>query len=212
MKPSLIVFSGGTMVHVTPHFSLCAPAYGKIGHQVVDALDALHDGFEVNHIQTKMAGGDVETNEDLAECLEQQLLNPNVKVIVMAAAICDFEPEELRSGNVELQEFGKSQVRLDSSKPVNIELKPADKLIARIKTKRPDITLVTFKTTSNETREVLAFKCLKQVEKVGSDFVFGNDIKTKENLIYTPSGRVFHGDRDCCIDTVVKLLMEKLDE
>ena len=36
------VITGGTMVHVAPHFSLCAPAYGRVGQQIAEELERQH--------------------------------------------------------------------------------------------------------------------------------------------------------------------------
>jgi len=30
----IVIYTGGTMVHVRPHFSLCAPAYGTVGEAI----------------------------------------------------------------------------------------------------------------------------------------------------------------------------------
>jgi len=56
---TIYVISGGTLVHVTPHFALCAPAYGQVGVDLTDAFyDALAhegEGRQVVPIFTKMA-------------------------------------------------------------------------------------------------------------------------------------------------------------
>jgi hypothetical protein len=142
MKASrFYVITGGTMVHVAPHFSLCAPAYGRVGYQIYNGLrkllrspeqiewdkanefEDLHElaeqrdtgpepvGFEVVLVRTSMAGGNepglvdtvlkpaginrLETNEDLEKLIEHLVLQPETKGIVMAAAVCDWQPELL---------------------------------------------------------------------------------------------------------------------
>lgn len=57
----IYVISGGTMVHIRPHFSLCAPAYGTIGCSLTDALvqgifdKGMDKDFRVVPIFTRMA-------------------------------------------------------------------------------------------------------------------------------------------------------------
>lgn len=200
----VVIFSGGTMVHVRPHFSLCAPAYGKVGDTLTYKLNRLsaliramnpQSVFWVDHIKTKMAGGEeVETNEDLAEKLDEVLLDKNVKAIVMAAAVCDFEPQGLIAG--------KDKPRLDSSKGIQMFLKPSDKIIDRIKKERPDIFLVTFKTTSNESEDTLQYKATDNLERCGADIVLGNDIKNHYNMLVTSTGCEGFGSREDCVNNL----------
>ena len=139
------VITGGTMVHVAPHFSICAPAYGAVGaqirhhlrkllrspaqqewdkanefedlHEFAEQLDTgpdpVHDGFDVVLVRTKMARGSdafsdkektlfdevgipyLETNEDLEKLIDYLVLQPETKGIVLAAAVCDWQPEQL---------------------------------------------------------------------------------------------------------------------
>jgi len=114
------VITGGTMKHVAPHFSLCAPAYGTVGSQVADALgDSIEARYgewsdhEVVVVRTKMAlaceqdDGEysteervlfraagipyLETNEDLDKVLGVLAQWETTQAIVMAAAVCDWE-------------------------------------------------------------------------------------------------------------------------
>ena len=113
------VITGGTLVHVAPHFSLCAPAYGRVGQQISDRLfDEFtpHDNSDLQQgyihtvlVRTKMAlGGEaldpeekklfdaagirfLETNEDLEKLIDYLVLQPETKGIVLAAAVCDWD-------------------------------------------------------------------------------------------------------------------------
>ena len=52
----IYVISGGTMVHVRPHFALCAPAYGTIGDRIAETLAYPLEvkGYEVVPLFTRM--------------------------------------------------------------------------------------------------------------------------------------------------------------
>lgn len=193
----IAVFSGGTVVHVRPHFSLCAPAYGNIGTLLEDKLRAAdhlanllppRDNFWlIDSYKTKMAGGSsIETNEDLANKVDEVLEDLDVSAIVMAAAVCDFEPAYIDSNSSFSEcssQFGKDQQRLSSSREMYLHIRPSIKIIEKIKQKRPDIFLATFKTTSDETMQALKDKSMQNLRKSGADIVFGNDIKNRFNII-----------------------------
>jgi hypothetical protein len=208
----VVIFSGGTMVHVRPHFSLCAPAYGKVGDTLTFELNKLsaltraispESAFWVDHIKTKMAGGDeVETNEDLTTKLDEVLLDRNVKAIVMAAAVCDFEPDGIS--------YGKDFGRLDSQFGYKLQLKPSEKIIDRIKKVRPDIILATFKTTSDESQETLQYKATNNLERCGSDIVLGNDIKRKYNMLVTSTSCESFGDRETCVYNLARAVTDAI--
>jgi hypothetical protein len=110
------IITGGTMVHVAPHFSLCAPAYGKVGVEILEVLQKLASkqdyGLDPNDIillRTKMALGSddlepeeqeiyegagvkfLETNEDLAQVLDYLVERKDTGGIILAAAVCDWK-------------------------------------------------------------------------------------------------------------------------
>lgn len=216
-KPRVVIYSGGTMVHVRPHFSLCAPAYGQIGQDVLKEFDRIiARPYEVDLISTKMADSSspIETNEDLRNDVLLNLLDPSVKAIVMAAAICDWEPESLYQeeyGHKHFHEegFGKEFPRLSSSEDHTIDLTSSNKIIDLIKEQRPDIHLTTFKTTSNESSEDLFDKSERNLLRSNSDVVFGNDIKNHHNLLCVRGTEVqgmCTGDRSDMVKFLVKLI------
>ena len=84
---NIYIITGGTMAHVAPHFSICAPAYGKVGRQILELLRSEEIGdLSAYLINTSMAGencanteehlgslgfgGRLETNEDLSELVD----------------------------------------------------------------------------------------------------------------------------------------------
>lgn len=185
-RRKVVIFTGGTMVHVSPHFSLCAPAFGTVG---ADIAKALSEDFNVTLYSSYMAGGkDFNTNEDLKALLKNVLKEvPKGSVVIMAAAVCDFRPQYLRSDGYCTTKFGKDQPRLSSDKGLALDLVPAEKLVRSIKKKRPDITLVTFKTTAGESWNDLIRKAGKNIEATDADLVFANDIVSHLNALVFPT-------------------------
>lgn len=144
------VITGGTYVHVAPHFSLCAPAFGQVGEDVArelkrlfktprqraldesnasldsgSRLDESAEQVAVRVLRTTMAGGKseqtteikelyraagikfLETNDDLKKLLAHLVTLPETKIIVLAAAVCDWEPFVLSDSPKEFDEAAK---------------------------------------------------------------------------------------------------------
>ena len=198
------VIGGGTMFHVRPHFSLCAPAYGTIAKKIYEVIPDKDKAL----VLTKMAGGPfIETTEELSEYIDCCLDDDNVKVIIMSAAVCDFkvsgievEDEEYPSRGV-----GKRFDRLNSQKGYSLNLTGEDKIINKIKEKRPEILLVTFKTTSGEDAYDINIKCMNQFKNSQSDVVIGNDLKTRENFMLW-DGEYSHVSRGNLPHTLLHIL------
>lgn len=55
---NIYIITGGTMVHITPHFSITAPAYGKVGVEIYALFseNSLSENYTIYLIKTKMAG------------------------------------------------------------------------------------------------------------------------------------------------------------
>lgn len=235
----IYIITGGTLVHVTPHFALCAPAYGQVGTDIFDRISAaLHDkDLQETHqpflIKTRMAGQNseetdahlsslgfdlheaIETNDDLEGFVRVLVGREETAVIIMAAAICDFVPEELTGFEgdtaVTISEFGKDKKRLHQAHSLNLKLRPSNKIIDLIKTSRPDIMLVTFKTTAGATEAELVAKASLNLQRSNSDFVFGNDIHSKINVVVLPNKQLIRGqDRQDTLDRFCLELIHKL--
>ena len=204
------------MVHVTPHFSLCAPAYGKVGDDLSEALVLpLMDRdlqYEIHVLPTRMALSTVqdyrcykkfesiyknaglkhlETNDDLSQLVDYLIAQDDTRCIVMAAAVCDFKPDMLEVNvggrNESISlQFGKDKKRLDSNKETILHLDTADKIVSKIRKTRKDIFLVSFKTTSGVSEDETYRRGLESLKKNSSNLVFANDIKNKVNMVITP--------------------------
>lgn len=146
------------MVHVSPHFALCAPAFGRVGREIADRVPeatlvrtSMASGGERTDVERALfaaAGVDrLETNDDLAALLDHLVADPRTRCIVLAAAVCDWDPTSLQLGGATTSSFGKSVPRLRTADgDAMLHLTPSDKLLARVR--REGLHLVAFKATA----------------------------------------------------------------
>lgn len=219
------------MVHVAPHFSLCAPAYGRVGEQIAHQLERifkesstrglLAEGKdqeaprEVVLVRTKMAlGGQtaseaeqklfqaagikfLETNEDLDRLVDHLILQPATKGIVMAAAVCDWQPECFRQDRFAMLHFGKSKERLRTSAGTGfLTIAPSDKIIGKIRQRRKDIFLVGFKATTGMEEQEQYITGLGLLKNASCNLVFANDVHEHVNMVITPEEAKYHVTKD----------------
>ena len=235
------VITGGTMVHVAPHFSLCAPAYGSVGMQIYNGLkkafaarwetspvtwkyeDAAAAGAapQVVYVRTSMAGGNepaivdgllkpaginrLETNEDLEKLIDYLILQPETKGIILAAAVCDWQPTAAMNYLDENSEswgerkFGKKAKRLTTNggdATLELHMKPADKIIGTIRQHRKDIFLVGFKATTGMSEQEQYLKGLGLLKGASCNLVLANDVHEHRNMVITPEEAKYHVTKD----------------
>lgn len=187
------------MVHVTPHFALCAPAFGRVGRELAERLTSR----DVTLVRTSMASREpdareralfeaagierLETNDDLARLLDHLVADPETRCIVLAAAVCDWVPTTLQIGDQALSEFGKSVPRLQTSKgSATLDLAPSDKLIGRIRRERKDVFLVAFKATAGLEPQHTYAQGLRLLKTASANLVLANDVQRGTNVVITP--------------------------
>lgn len=210
----IVIYTGGTTSSISPHFSFCSEAHGSIGRTIYSAffkdLDFIRKGKQcIDLRETKLAGGQsISSNEDLLSDVKDALADNTVTHIIMAAAVCDFVPVSLamHDDSDVRTEFGKDTPRLSSASGGVLEFEPAPKIIDIIKEIRPDITLITFKTTSDESFDYLEEKCQSNIARTGADFCFGNDIKNHYNIISVKGSTLYYDTREKCVEMLVSLI------
>ena len=174
---SIHIYGGGTHSWVSTHFCLTAPAKGKTAKH----LSSLLQGIPHELILTSLADPDsnIETNEDVKNHLYNvSLKDPMVKAIVFNVALCDFH------GHFDGVPSGKYAPRLKTRKAVpDLKLTVADKLLSGIKKIRPDMLIVGFKATANETFEDQLFQGRRLLNENNLDIVLANDVVLKRNLL-----------------------------
>ena len=211
------VIGGGTMVHVRPHFSLCAPAYGSLAKQSYKLFGGFGSGNKL-HL-SKMAGGTAfNTNDDLKALIDEIVADPEPSIVFLTAAVCDWEPRTiLTPQNAGAKSaFGKSEPRLMTKDPagspvvLEMTLKPAEKFIGRIRSGtggRKDIFLVACKTTTGASYDEMFTAGLTLLKTTSANLVLVNDIHLKQNIIVTPEqARYGQGsDRDTVVRDLVTM-------
>jgi hypothetical protein len=212
-KGKVVIIGGGTVFHVRPHLALSAPAYGNTAKWLEMLLRRL--GWQTELALTKMAGGDsLETNADIQRYIQDKVLpDPNVKAVVMSAALCDYNgfvcyPFDV-SAPVPVTDSGKNQPRLKTSEGRQmLWMEPADKVINQIRKTRKDIFLVGFKTTAGATSQEMFHAGLGLLKKNSCNLVFANDVQNYEQMIITPEQAVY-GDntrRDSALDKLAEMI------
>lgn len=200
------IFGGGTMAHITNHFSVCAPAYGNTAKQLKELVTARFGNTSNVFLElTKMAGGRYETNEDIKNRIEALKTDFNTKIIFFNCALVDFEPyfssetyhKMIKDNGSRVRnssEFGKYADRLDTKNMLRFQVyfQPTDKIISNIRTGRKDIFLVGFKTTCGATKQEMYEKGLALCKGSSVNLVLVNDTKTHWNQIITPEEAVYH--------------------
>jgi len=183
MKKTAVIYGGGTVMHIRPHLALSAPAYGATARWLAKVLEGK---FDIDLRLTRMAGGDeIETNDDLRRDINQVIADPNVGLVVMTAAVCDFEPEDVVPHlGVDKSPTGKG--RLTSDRSYLLTMRPADKLLGAIREKRKDIFLVACKTTTGATEQEQFEKALALLKRNSCNLVLANDLETRVNMVVTP--------------------------
>lgn len=222
-KGKYYIISGGTVEHVAPHFALCAPAYGTIGTSLCKRLSSWNIPYV--HLRTRMAGEPsavqkrvlqeaelehLETNSDLSKLVNYLISLPDTRCIVMAAAVCDFEPVHLDDGADILPVPGKSGQRLQSGVVFDLRVKTADKIINRIRRERKDIFLVAFKATTYGDADESYRRGLRLLKQNSANLVFVNDITHKQNMIVTPEEfRYTYEDRNQAVRDLASMIVHR---
>lgn len=199
MKKKIHIISGGTLYHVRPHFSLCAPAYGEVGDELESLCRDLIPELEVKLQLTRMgcSKSHLETNEDVSKYLDELIADPSTKIIFLPVALFDFEAQIVGDiGEAPLLPSGKKEARLKSNRTYSMHLRPAEKIISKIRKTRKDIFLVGFKTTAGYTEQNQFLAGLNLCKSSSCNLVLANDIHTKVNMIITPEEAAYHVSTD----------------
>lgn len=216
------IFGGGTIAHIANHFAIAAPAYGNTARRLSELLllDQRFENYKTYLELTRMAGGHIETNEEIAHKIDLIVDNPQSKIIFFSCALVDWKPTDLqeyknRGGDKATYKlitstFGKHEDRLETRKhqSLTLDLEPAEKIISRIRKTRKDIFLVGFKTTCGASKQEMYKKGLRLCKEGSANLVLVNDTKTHWNMIITPEEASYHetGDRNEVLRQLVDMV------
>lgn len=217
-KKTVEIVGGGTVSHVRAHMALAAVAYGSTAKSLRHFCEMHSDKLKVNLHLTRMANvgiGNLETNEDVQRLVDGFVQDPNVKIVFMNAALCDFNGDvggrynHSTSGSTYVLsgESGKYADRLSSREEYDIHLWPSQKVIGSIRKTRKDIFLVGFKTTCGADPRAQYLAGLNLLKKNSCNLVLANDIKTRKNMIITPEEAQYHvtNDREEALKNLVEM-------
>ncbi len=216
------IIGGGTFFHVRPHFALCAPAFGRTARELQQILSGwyLPNEFVKLHL-TRMAGGprELETNADVAKLVDEIMQDPTTGMVFMTAALCDFDgfiegrdKEQPYYGDTIETPSGKDQPRLKTNEGgQTMFLRPAEKVIAKIRKERKDIFLIGCKTTTGATPQEQYEAGLSLLKKSSCNLVLANDLHTKSNMVVAPELARYYEttDRVTVLDGLVRMAVKR---
>lgn len=198
----VVIIGGGTFNHISCHLSLAAPAFGATARSLANTYKAL--GAEVELILTKMADhtSKIVTSGDLSKRLTELVEDRDIKVLVMNAAVCDFEMDN-----------PSDQSRLSSSQDYPAKLLGLKaKLVRWFKDQRPDVIVVGFKTTHDAKWTTQVSKAALSLEQNGIDIVLANDVATRSNIVVTRDMDLESASRDWCLGFVATRSLEMAEQ
>lgn len=202
----IYVFGGGTMSHVRNHLSLAAPAYGGTARTIAAELERQTGNYQVQLVLTKMANPDstLVTNEDVSQLLDRLLQEESTAGIVFNCAMADWEAEEA------LGSHGRRlETRLEN--PV-LTLRPAEKVIGKIRKTRKDVFAVGFKTTTEADQREQYMKGLRLLKENSLNLVLANDVVTRRNMIVVPEeAQYMVGEpRGLVLQALVRMMLSRM--
>lgn len=228
----IYVIGGGTFSHVRNHLALAAPAFGTTARRLfelfadeldefadeLDELDPKQREYGVELMLTKMArpSSHLVTNEDVQQQLEQLIADPDTRVIVLNAALCDYDGAVQVSypeGAKLLTRSGAHEPRLKTSDGVQtLRLRPAPKLIGELRKNRKDVFVVGFKTTTGATSDEQYATALKFLKANSLNLVLANDTVTRNNVIVAPEETRYAETtvRDVALQELVKITCARM--
>lgn len=198
-----VIIGGGTFNHISCHLSLAAPAFGQTARDMVRWFPQITEDMECILTLTKMADHTsvLVTNQDVANYVAGLLADPLVKVIVLNAAICDFEIEN-----------PSEETRLSSKQDYPVVMKGiTSKIIGGIKELRPDIVVCGFKTTHGATETEQFKKAVNSMNSNSLNLVLANDVATKENILISDSGNSYFDTRENLLKKLLSIAVSKVN-
>lgn len=249
MGDKIHIIGGGTFSYVRNHLALSAPAFGSTarnlyrqiyrameveyfvstptvaGEDVVERHTAGQEYADVRvHLHlTKMADhtSNLVTNDDVAGLLAKLTADPETRVIILPAALCDYDGDIVipMGEAVKMLEADEPPVQSGSHAPrlktvdgkQMMALTPAAKLIGDIRKTRKDIFVVGFKTTTNAASDDQYKIALSMLKANSLNLVLANDTVTRNNMIVAPEETRYHEttNREEVVTGLVKIVLAR---
>ncbi len=223
MTRKIHIIGGGTFAYVRNHLALAAPAFGRTARTLGNMIRKY--GPAEDHIilhLTQMAGGGnfLVTNDDVSALLDTLIADPETRVIILNAALCDYDGSILEDTglgstwhpDMARTPSGSHAPRLKTSAgEQTMILTPAEKLIGKIRRQRKDIFVVGFKTTTNATPTEQYRVALDMLKANSLNLVLANDTVTRNNIVVAPEEtRYFEStNREASLTGLAKMIISR---
>ena len=129
------------------------------------------------------------STKELAKIIEKEVKDADM--LFHTAAVSDFAADKY-SGKIE------------SSKEINVELKPTPKIINKVKKWNPDIKLVGFKAITSSREEEIQKQAGKLFENAQADVVIVNDVSRHDIGFESNENEVYIVTPDAAIEKIAK--------
>ena len=171
----ILITSGPTRAQLDAVRYLTNISTGRFGCLL--AKEARRRGARVTFIHgkgSKTPSGarcvEVVTNQDVARILKKELTHKHYHIVIHAMAVLDFRP--MAVGKTKTASRGSGWI---------LHLKPAPKIIARIKTWSPKTMLVGFKLEVGLTQKELLQRARRLLKEAKADFILANQLTEGED-------------------------------
>ena len=175
----VLVTAGPTREYLDPVRFLSNPSSGRMG--VAVAREAYYRGARVKLIHGPLCGVEaplwvertgVISTKEMREAVLEEIDKGEYDIIVLAAAPADYGFRET------------SQVKIDSSNRLVVELEPTPKIIRDVvkaaKTKKPSTIIIGFAAETVENDKELVERARRKLEKYGVDIIVANNVARKD--------------------------------
>lgn len=144
------------------------------------------------------------STEELAEIIKKEVKDADI--LFHTAAVSDFSADKF---------MGK----IESSKEINVELKPTPKIINKVKSWNPKTKLIGFKAVTSNNEDEIKKQAGKLFENADADYVIVNDVsrhdigfESNENEVYivTPDKKITKLEKASKIHIAEELLKQLL--
>lgn len=202
-KKQVHIIGGGTINHIASHLAVCAPYFGGTARKLEKLCHKTFNTMDIKVHMTKMAGGNLETNDDVSKLIDDIVEDDKTKIVFMPVALVDF-------GSLTDNRNGprySTHVDGGKSNKINLELHALPKIVDKVRKKRKDIFLIAFKHTSGLTEDEQYIAGLNLCKRASANLVLANDSVSKLNMIITPEEARYcvTTDRDVVLNELVEM-------
>ena len=182
---TVLVTAGPTLAFIDGIRFISNPSSGKMGFAI--ANEAWRRGAKVKLVYGNTSSQPPEyldetvftkTGDEMLVEVKNSLNKQHYDLVILAAAMNDFKPKEVRDE------------KISSKESLKIEFEPIDKLADIIKEISPNSTLVLFKAEYKKGDDELCETALKRMKQAKADYIVANDVSTEKYGFQSDDNRV----------------------